>query len=65
MSDRRNLTIIKVFAELVNAKIHYLSYFSGQSYTTRIAPNHLNVFLNLGNLLAKDESRLLEADSVS
>ncbi|KAK2149545.1 hypothetical protein LSH36_447g03000 [Paralvinella palmiformis] len=36
----------------------------GQSYTTRIAPNHLNVFINLGNLISKNESRLLEADAL-
>ena len=37
----------------------------GQSYTARVAPNHLNVFINLGSLIAKDESRLAEADTVS
>ena len=37
----------------------------GQSYTARIAPNHLSVFLNLGSLISKNESRLLEADAVS
>ena len=36
----------------------------GQSYTTRVAPNHLNVFINLGNLLSKNSSRLLEADAL-
>ena len=40
-------------------------WISGQAYTARIAPNHLNVFLNLGTLIAKDDSRLLEADAVS
>lgn len=34
----------------------------GESYQTRIAPNHLNVFLNLANLIAKNETRLEEAD---
>ncbi len=37
----------------------------GQSYTARIAPSHLNVFINLGNLISKDDSRLMEADAVS
>jgi len=37
---------------------------AGQSYTTRIAPNHLNVFINLANLLSKNSSRLHEADAV-
>ena len=34
----------------------------GQRYVTRIAPQHLSVFLNLGNLMAKDPERLGEAD---
>ncbi|XP_026684173.1 transmembrane and TPR repeat-containing protein 3-like, partial [Diaphorina citri] len=34
----------------------------GESYQTRIAPNHLNVFLNLANLIAKNSTRLEEAD---
>lgn len=34
----------------------------GQSYQARIAPNHLNVFLNLANLIAKNSTRLEEAD---
>ncbi|ESN89866.1 hypothetical protein HELRODRAFT_116733 [Helobdella robusta] len=34
----------------------------GQSYMTRLAPSHLNVFINLGNLLIKNVSRLNEVD---
>ncbi|XP_041973307.1 protein O-mannosyl-transferase Tmtc3 [Aricia agestis] len=34
----------------------------GESYQARIAPNHLNVFLNLANLISKNTSRLEEAD---
>lgn len=34
----------------------------GESYQARIAPNHLNVFLNLANLIARNETRLEEAD---
>ena len=34
----------------------------GESYQARVAPNHLNVFLNLATLIAKNESRLEEAD---
>ena len=46
--------------------IHYSSWnASGQMYTTRIAPNHLNVFVHLGNLISKNSSRLQEADAVS
>ncbi|XP_043246017.1 protein O-mannosyl-transferase Tmtc3-like isoform X1 [Amphibalanus amphitrite] len=36
----------------------------GQVYQARIAPNHLNVFLNLANLLARNHSRLEEADAL-
>ncbi|XP_037070943.1 protein O-mannosyl-transferase Tmtc3-like isoform X2 [Pollicipes pollicipes] len=36
----------------------------GQVYQARIAPNHLNVFLNLANLLARHRSRLEEADAL-
>ena len=41
-----------------------MNVVTGQSYTTRVAPNHLNVFINLGNLLSKNSSRLHEADAV-
>ena len=34
----------------------------GQKLVTRIAPNSLNLFLNLGNLVARNSSRLEEAD---
>ncbi|ESO89299.1 hypothetical protein LOTGIDRAFT_210330 [Lottia gigantea] len=37
---------------------------AGKSYTARIAPNHLNVYLNLASLVSKDESRLEEADKL-
>ena len=30
----------------------------------RIAPQHLSVFLNLGNLIARDRTRLEEADAL-
>lgn len=36
----------------------------GESYQARIAPNHLNVFLNLANLIARNETRLEEADAL-
>ena len=36
----------------------------GTSFVTRIAPNSLNLFLNLGNLVAKNSSRLEEADDL-
>jgi len=34
----------------------------GQRYTARIAPQHLSVFLNLANLIARNPNRLEEAD---
>ena len=34
----------------------------GESYQARVAPNHLNVFLNLATLIAQNVSRLEEAD---
>ncbi|CAG2231886.1 TMTC [Mytilus edulis] len=36
----------------------------GRSYTARIAPNHLNVYLNLATLMVKNDSRLHEADKM-
>ncbi|XP_071112558.1 protein O-mannosyl-transferase TMTC3-like isoform X2 [Haliotis cracherodii] len=36
----------------------------GKSYTTRIAPNHLNVYLNLASLVSKNPDRLQEADDL-
>merc|ERR1719474_382024 len=36
----------------------------GQKLITRIAPNSLNLFLNLGNLVARNTSRLEEADNL-
>jgi len=36
----------------------------GESYQARIAPNHLNVFLNLANLIARNSTRLEEADAL-
>jgi len=36
----------------------------GQKLITRIAPNSLNLFLNLGNLVARNSSRLEEADNL-
>ena len=36
----------------------------GEVYEARVAPNHLNVFLNLASLISKNRSRLEEADSL-
>ncbi|XP_022250818.1 transmembrane and TPR repeat-containing protein CG4050-like [Limulus polyphemus] len=37
---------------------------TGEPYRARIAPNHLNVFLNLANLISRNKSRLEEADAL-
>lgn len=37
---------------------------TGETYHTRVAPNHLNVFVNLATLISKNSSRLEEADSL-
>ena len=36
----------------------------GEVYQARVAPNHLNVFLNLASLISKNKSRLEEADNL-
>ena len=36
----------------------------GRKYATRVAPNHLNVYINLANLIRTNESRLEEADQL-
>ncbi|GBM91445.1 Transmembrane and TPR repeat-containing protein CG4050, partial [Araneus ventricosus] len=37
---------------------------TGEPYQARVAPSHLNVFLNLGNLISRNSSRLEEADAL-
>lgn len=36
----------------------------GKKYATRVAPNHLNVYINLANLIRGNDSRLEEADQL-
>ncbi|XP_077373352.1 protein O-mannosyl-transferase TMTC3 [Festucalex cinctus] len=36
----------------------------GKKYATRVAPNHLNVYINLANLIRANESRMEEADQL-
>ncbi|GBN78024.1 hypothetical protein AVEN_249595-1 [Araneus ventricosus] len=36
----------------------------GEGYEARVAPSHLNVFLNLANLISRNGTRLEEADKV-
>jgi hypothetical protein len=61
--------IISVFSAIKLYRINKLQAKSllpkakpGETYQARIAPNHLNVFLNLANLIARNETRLEEAD---
>lgn len=64
----RTLNHLERFAEAEAAYLKAKSLLPqpkpGQRYVTRIAPQHLSVFLNLGNLMAKDPGRLEEADSL-
>lgn len=47
---------------------YFFFFFSkiipGKKYATRVAPNHLNVYINLANLIRANESRLEEADQL-
>ena len=36
----------------------------GQKYTARVAPTHLNAYVNLANIIKMNTSRLQEADKV-
>ncbi|XP_023716929.1 protein O-mannosyl-transferase Tmtc3 [Cryptotermes secundus] len=62
----RTLNHLKMFKEAEEAYLKAKSLLPkakpGESYQARIAPNHLNVFLNLANLIARNETRLEEAD---
>ncbi|KAK6626408.1 Protein O-mannosyl-transferase tmtc3 [Polyplax serrata] len=62
----RTYNHLKMFKEAEEAYLRAKSLLPkakpGESYQARIAPNHLNVFLNLANLIAKNETRLEEAD---
>uniref|UniRef100_G3TZ96 dolichyl-phosphate-mannose--protein mannosyltransferase n=1 Tax=Loxodonta africana TaxID=9785 RepID=G3TZ96_LOXAF len=42
----------------------YKNIIPGKKYAARIAPNHLNVYINLANLIRANESRLEEADQL-
>ncbi|XP_017000704.2 protein O-mannosyl-transferase Tmtc3 [Drosophila takahashii] len=62
----RTFNNLKRYAEAEQAYVQAKSLFPqakpGVSYHARIAPNHLNVFINLANLIAKNQTRLEEAD---
>lgn len=62
----RTFNNLKMYAEAERAYLKAKSLFPrikpGESYQARIAPNHLNVFINLANLIARNQTRLEEAD---
>ncbi|XP_034653174.1 protein O-mannosyl-transferase Tmtc3 [Drosophila subobscura] len=62
----RTFNNLKRYAEAEQAYVKAKALFPqakpGVSYHARIAPNHLNVFINLANLIAKNQTRLEEAD---
>lgn len=62
----RTYNHLKLFKEAEDAYLRAKSLLPkakpGESYQARIAPNHLNVFLNLANLISKNHTRLEEAD---
>ena len=62
----RTYNNLKMYAEAEKAYLKAKSLFPrikpGESYQARIAPNHLNVFINLANLIARNQTRLEEAD---
>ena len=62
----RTYNHLKMFKEAEHAYLKAKSLLPkakpGESYQARIAPNHLNVFLNLANLISKNATRLEEAD---
>lgn len=62
----RTYNHLKMFKEAEDAYLKAKSLLPkakpGESYQARIAPNHLNVFLNLANLISRNMTRLEEAD---
>nr|NVI79219.1 putative transmembrane and TPR repeat-containing protein CG4050-like protein [Cucujiformia] len=62
----RTFNHLKMFKEAEEAYLKAKSLLPkakpGESYQARIAPNHLNVFVNLANLISKNSTRLDEAD---
>ncbi|KAM7345947.1 transmembrane O-mannosyltransferase targeting cadherins 3 isoform 1-T2 [Cochliomyia hominivorax] len=62
----RTFNNLKMYSEAEKAYLKAKSLFPrikpGESYQARIAPNHLNVFINLANLIARNQTRLEEAD---
>lgn len=62
----RTFNNLKMYDEAEKAYLKAKSLFPrtkpGESYQARIAPNHLNVFINLANLIARNQTRLEEAD---
>lgn len=44
--------------------VYHSQVIPGKKYATRVAPNHLNVYINLANLIRANDSRLEEADQL-
>lgn len=53
--------MLKTLADLSKT---YWQIIPGKKYATRVAPNHLNVYINLANLIRANDSRLEEADQL-
>ncbi|KAF7248493.1 Protein O-mannosyl-transferase TMTC3 [Varanus komodoensis] len=61
----KNLNMTKeAEASYLVAKSLMPQIIPGKKYAARIAPNHLNVYINLANLIRANESRLEEADQL-
>uniref|UniRef100_A0A8C0HYL3 dolichyl-phosphate-mannose--protein mannosyltransferase n=1 Tax=Balaenoptera musculus TaxID=9771 RepID=A0A8C0HYL3_BALMU len=61
----KNLNRTKAAEEsYMTAKSLMPQIIPGKKYAARIAPNHLNVYINLANLIRANESRLEEADQL-
>ncbi|KAA0724450.1 Transmembrane and TPR repeat-containing protein 3 [Triplophysa tibetana] len=61
----KNLNMSKEAEEAyLTAKSLMPQIIPGKKYATRVAPNHLNVYINLANLIRANDSRLEEADQL-
>lgn len=62
----RTYNHLKLFKEAEEAYLKAKSLLPasrpGETYQTRVAPNHLNVFVNLATLISRNGTRLEEAD---
>lgn len=49
---------------MTSSSLSSFQVIPGKKYATRVAPNHLNVYINLANLIRANDSRLEEADQL-